>query len=105
MSEGAGEAAGGDSDMVLGDYLPLLRAHQLRRWGPVGQLHRLHHPIPCPHAYLSQSLSSSGKLYIIILVINIISQIYLFAFISLASFVNCMNIAIISDESCPTAEI
>ncbi|KAK4396135.1 Auxin transporter-like protein 2 [Sesamum angolense] len=33
MFEGAGEAAGGDTDMVLGHHLPILWAYQLRGWG------------------------------------------------------------------------
>ena len=61
MFEGTGKAAGGDSNMVLGNNLPVLRAYKLRSWGSFGQLHRLHYPIFSTYAHLQKSLCQTGK--------------------------------------------
>lgn len=61
MFEGTSKAAGGDTNMVLGNNLPLLRAYKLRSWGSFGQLHRIHYPIFSTYAHLQKSLCQTGK--------------------------------------------
>lgn len=61
MFEGTGKAAGGDTNMVLGNNLPVLWAYKLGRWSSFGQLHRLHYPIFSTYAHLQKSLCQTGK--------------------------------------------
>jgi hypothetical protein len=61
MFEGTSKAAGGDTNMVFGNNLPVLWAYKLRRWGSFGQLHRLYYPVFSTYAHLQKSLCQAGK--------------------------------------------